>query len=38
VCLPSGSNLRGADLERVVDLLHRALGRDSQALHGTAHA
>jgi dTDP-4-amino-4,6-dideoxygalactose transaminase len=38
VCLPSGSNLSGADLERVVDLLHRALGRDSQALHGTAHA
>ncbi len=28
VCLPSGSNLSDADLDRVIGLLHRALGRD----------
>jgi dTDP-4-amino-4,6-dideoxygalactose transaminase len=38
VCLPSGSNLGIAELNRVVDPLHRALARDTQALGGTIHA
>ena len=37
VCLPSGSNMSDADLERVIDLLLRALDRD-QADRGRAAA
>ncbi len=30
VCLPSGSNLTDADIDRVIDLLRRALAREAQ--------